>query len=81
MRGDDRLSLVDAQWLATAEKRAGTIAKGRGLQPENGGEENSRYFEFLEPVPRLLADEQRRVVAKPAAPNGAAESQTQRIGA
>jgi len=79
MRGEDRLGLIDSQWLTTMQKRADAIARERGFKREEGHEKSDTYFEFLESVPRLLADQKQRLAKKPAAKEGQAEPRDKRI--
>ncbi len=60
MRGDDRLALFDARKLSALEEPATSIAQKRGF-------DKSRYgkFDFLSPLPKLLADQERRRAEKP----------------
>lgn len=66
MRGDDRLSLLSARQLAALQPVAEAEAARRGYRqsPSLGVHEAGRpYFPYLGPLPRLLADEERRVAA------------------
>lgn len=65
MRGDDRLAVLDARHLTALQPVAEAEAKRRGYpQYPNGGvhEAAQPYFPYLGPLPRLLADEERRAV-------------------
>src|SRR6266496_2266041 len=63
MRGDDNLSLLSARFLATISTSVETEVERRGVIPQAyaapGG--RTRYLTFLEPLPELLGDEERRV--------------------
>lgn len=63
MRGDDRLAVLDARHLTALQPVAEAEARRRGYpQYPNGGvhEAAQPYFPYLGPLPRLLADEERR---------------------
>jgi len=64
MRGDDHLSLFSARQLTALQPVAEAEAQRRGYQqsPSRGVHQARQpYFPYLEPLPRLLADEERRV--------------------
>ncbi len=69
MRGDDQLSLLTARQLTAVQPQAEAEAKRRGydVTPSRGVHEAGQpYFPYLDPLPRLLADEERRAAsAKP----------------
>ncbi len=64
MRGDDRLALDDCRlltrgWPALEEE---ATRRGSRLAPETWSKDGkARHYYFLEPLPELLADEERRV--------------------
>jgi hypothetical protein len=60
-RADDRLALADARTLATAEWPAAEAeAKRRKFKPLTVGGDDDTIFTFLDELPRLLADQERR---------------------
>jgi hypothetical protein len=66
MRGDDRLALLTARQLVPAAQAVEAMAEKRGFErprPVNDQDRDKKmpYLRFLEPAPRLLADEERRV--------------------
>ncbi len=66
MRGDDQLSLLTAQKLTAARPLVEAEAKRRGFSEYPGGSVHTAgqpYFLYLDPLPRLLADEERRVAS------------------
>jgi hypothetical protein len=67
MRGDDRLALLDARALGAIQKSIDAAATKRGFELRDNGGDNreTTHFDFLEPVPRLLADQERRAKAPP----------------
>jgi hypothetical protein len=73
MRGDDALSLADCWRLAQAWPELEREEERRGVphplypysDPAHPGEHQMPYFDFLKPLPELLADEERRVAEPP----------------
>ena len=64
MRGDDELSLLTARKLTAVQPRVEAEAKRRGydVTPSQGVHTaGTPYFPYLDNLPHLLADEQRRV--------------------
>jgi len=83
MRGDDRLSLLDARALSVLGPLVEAEA-GKRKFPQREDESDSRvrdrkapYLDFLAPVPALLTDGERRVAQAPrsALPAGASQAQ------
>lgn len=72
MRGDDRLSVLDARCLTALAPlvEAETVRRGYP-RPDNYGDRRDGskplYLEFLRPLPVLLADEERRIARPPTA--------------
>ncbi len=64
MRGDDALALADARKLTTLQKDVETRAKAMGFnyprRPGDGAEGSAPYIHFLDQLPELLADQERR---------------------
>jgi hypothetical protein len=73
IRGDDALALADCQQLnhawpeleSEATRRGFTRSKFSFDSQDFKEEENVPYFDFLNPLPKLLADEERRVKEPP----------------
>lgn len=63
MRGDDKLSLLSARFLASIETSVETEVERRGVIPQAYAVpgRRTRYLKFLERLPELLRDEERRV--------------------
>jgi hypothetical protein len=57
MSGDDALALLSARALVPIGKSVQVESARRGIRQERWGREN---FDFLEPLPELLADQERR---------------------
>jgi hypothetical protein len=71
MRSDDRLALLDAKELTACRKSVETAALKRGFKlrsDANNSNEGEDYFDFLDFLPRLLADQQRRARERPREP-------------
>ncbi len=65
MRGDDQLSLLTARQLTAVQPQAEAEAKRRGsTQFSNGGIHDAKqpYYSYLDNLPSLLADEERRAM-------------------
>jgi hypothetical protein len=62
LRGDDESALATARMLARARKRIEAEAERRGFE-RPCGETDRPYVGFLEPLPALLADQERRARA------------------
>lgn len=63
MRGDDRLALADAQALTLIQKAVEAEAGNRGFErrrSERDQDGKVPYLNFLEPLPALRADQERR---------------------
>jgi len=69
MRGDDALALADCRELDAVRPKLETEADRRGFERSEDfftpTHPKLPHFSFLEPVPKLLADEQRRVKEGP----------------
>jgi hypothetical protein len=83
MRGDDRLALVSARSVAVRRDTVEKLAEERGFQRPNSWRklaegEKVPYLTFLEPLPALLADQERRA-KQTAKPRPAARAASKRI--
>jgi hypothetical protein len=70
VRGDDVLALADSRRLTEAWPKLEAETAGRGFRRQEYLESNGRgdprpYFEFLQPLPKLLADAERRAKESP----------------
>lgn len=73
MRGDDALSLADCRQLAQAwpelerevERRGFSHRLSLDVNQKHAGAPTMSYFDFLKPLPELLADEERRAKEPP----------------
>jgi hypothetical protein len=70
MRGDDALALATARVLAELQPKIETEAARRGIARRSGrqlapGSKEAPYLTFLEQLPRLVADLERRVAEGP----------------
>lgn len=82
MRGDDRLALVDARLLTRVHKEVDAESAKRGFPRREGMRgEKLPYFSFLEQLPLLLRDQERRAKSKPEAPRPREKENTKRIAA
>ncbi|WP_165227867.1 hypothetical protein [Aquisphaera insulae] len=70
-RGDDRLALLRFREVDRASKAIRTRAEAMGFQPPQRGDWNAPkpgYFDFLDQLPMLLADQERRASETPRGP-------------
>jgi hypothetical protein len=83
MRGDDRLALIDARAVASARDAVTAEATRRGVPrpPAYSSREGEvvPYFEFLDQLPALVADQERRAAEGPAANDAERASKSARL--
>ncbi len=85
MRGDDALALADARKLTTfqgaVEARALAMGFARPPRPDRRGQGPAPYIGFLDQLPALLADQERRAQAPHRPPVPPEADRTSRIAA
>jgi hypothetical protein len=66
MRGDDAIALASARGLASVGPAVEEGADRRGFERRGRSDAERRHLSFLEPLPALLADQERRATRAPA---------------